>query len=179
MDDLTSNLKLFLSVSLILIFTSCQPTKKALPAKTHEGKNIYGYNLNWDNKNYTNISYVFDENKLDSINKLTLLFSDVKNQLYYDYEFDLTMVFIKNNSLFTWKTATFKNQFSHSNYILDTTTINFVDIQYLDTAKRIMAADFEFNFISIDSAFNSSDSVWYYEIYDTVTVKKGRFDITY
>ena len=178
MADFTLRLKLLISIiTFSIVIISCEKPKVNLPSKTHEGKNTYGYDLIIsDSSSFRFIGDLItgEDITADSANNYSIRIYNLINGLYFDKVYDLTIE-INNNFEFN------KAKLVHANddYTIDSTQLNYTEITYLDSNKRILSGYFEFNLVYLDSSFSSIDSTWTYRNIDSLQVKNGRFDLNY
>ena len=177
MGDLTLSLKLLISTLIVnMLMPSCEKPSMNLPGKTHEGKNTYGYKFvhSGNEEIFTGHTNPLDNITKDSFDNLYINFSNTTQGLYYDKNYDLT---IKLNNHFEFYNSSFDGYYNH--FSLDSTQLNFCEITYLDSNKRIVSGFFEFNLVYSDSTFSSTDTLWSQYDRDSIQIKSGRFDLQY
>ena len=180
MADLILNLKSSISLCVLLLFLGCESPKPYLPAKTHEGRNVYGYKFTHNTDEFivsNNITIGANKIEIDTLNNMHFFLSESKPQLYYDEVLMLDIYFIDSLDTYYFEQAKFEYNFS--SFVLDSSQINFVDIAYFNSEKRIISGNFEFNFLAIESEYSSADSTYTYTVHDSLAVSDGRFDFEY
>lgn len=177
MEDLTLKLKYCISgIILLVLITACTRELQHLPAKSHDGRNTIGYEL--ENGDIvggtlgTGDLVSTDDNRIEIFHS----FSYRKNITTFNH--DITLIFAKDSTgdSYYFEDATYEE---HGEvYTLNTDTPNVMDINYQDALQQIIAGTFELNFVEIDTV-PISDTTFSIETTHFQTLSNGRFDIGY